>query len=155
MSDLSIAVMVAATCSPRMCLFHSEDVFNTGIVYIYHIVNRCKWHSYSLLCTMHGKKRFPNSMVKQVRWYIAFAGLIKPCEHFPEKCAILQTCHNWGRAWASPSIVRNGTYVKFTKIYWTKMVYPTLLLNRVCTSHLQKYTERMRFASHCCWWYVA
>ena len=34
-----------------------------------------------------------------------------------------------GRAWVSPSIVRNGTCVKFTKTYWTKMLNPTLLLN--------------------------
>jgi len=56
-----------------------------------------------------------------------------------------------GRAWVSPSIVRNGTCIKFTKIYWTKTVYPTLLLNCVRTSRSQKYTERIRFAPQCCW----
>jgi len=72
-----------------------------------------------------------------------------------------------GRAWASPSIVRNGTCIKFTKKFWTKTVYstllqtdipfaklywkntvyPSLLLN--CTYIVD--TKVYWFAPHCCW----
>ena len=59
-----------------------------------------------------------------------------------------------GRAWASPSITRNGSCIMFTKIYRTKTVCPTLLLESYARLVHGNLLKENSFPHTVCDWYV-